>query len=140
MDRSNVLNLISTTYTTDSLKQKVKVETARPVFCNLRSVSRSEWQAAGQLGLKPELVATMFAPDYQGETIAEIASALASSEAAYLLDASHQMLTDSRRQLLRGAGDTIAGTPLRYAVYRTYVRDDEQVELYLERQTGATNE
>lgn len=72
MDKSKVLTLISKSYTTDSIGQRVPVETARLVFCNLRSVNRAEWFNGGQVGLKPELVATMFAPDYEGEDIAEI--------------------------------------------------------------------
>ena len=72
MDRSNIITLISSTYAADAIGQLVPVERTRDVFCNLRSVTRSEWSAAGQLGLKPELTATMFAPDYEGEEIAEI--------------------------------------------------------------------
>ena len=72
MDRSRELKLIAKSYTPDSLKQLVETETSRTVYCNIRSVSRAEWVAGGQLGLKPELVATMFAPDYEGEEIAEL--------------------------------------------------------------------
>ena len=72
MDRSNIITLIKTSYAYDAIGQAVPVETRRTVYCNLRSVSRGEWSAAGQLGLKPELTATMFAPDYEGEEIAEI--------------------------------------------------------------------
>lgn len=70
MDRSTVLTLVSTTFTADSIAQQIPVEATRDVFCDLRSVTRAEWSAAGQLGLKPDMVASMFAPDYQGEEIA----------------------------------------------------------------------
>lgn len=73
MDRSNVITLISKSYTQDEIGQQIPVETSRMVFCDLRSVSRSEWAAAGQLGLKADLVATMFLPDYNGEELAEFA-------------------------------------------------------------------
>lgn len=102
MDRSSVLKLVAKTYTVDALNQQVPVETQRTVYCNLSSVTLAEWATAGQMGLKPELVATMFAPDYQGEEIA----------------------------ILNGVA---------YSIYRTYIRKDEQVELYMERQTGVTN-
>lgn len=102
MDRSSVLKLVAKTYTVDALNQQVPVETQRTVYCNLSSVTRAEWATAGQMGLKPELVATMFAPDYQDEEIA----------------------------ILNG---------VTYSIYRTYIRKDEQVELYMERQTGVTN-
>ena len=72
MDRSNIITLIKSTYAADTIGQLVPVERTRDVYCNLRSVTRSEWSAAGQLGLKPELTATMFAPDYEGEELAEI--------------------------------------------------------------------
>lgn len=72
MDRSNVITLIKETYTTDAIGQPVAAETTRDVFCNLQSVTRSEFFAAGAKGLFPELVATMFAPDYEDEKVAEI--------------------------------------------------------------------
>lgn len=99
MDRSEVLTLISITYTTDALKQKIPVETTRPVFCNVQSVGRAEFFTAGQAGLKPEYVCTMLSTDYNGEKIVS----------------------------LRGE---------RFAVYRTYLRQNEQIELYLERRVG----
>ena len=102
MDRSRELKLIAKSYAADDLKQLIETETSRTVYCNIRSVTRAEWVAGGQLGLKPELVATMFAPDYEGEEIAELDG-------------------------------------IRYAVYRTYLGSFELIELYLERQAGATN-
>ena len=72
MDRSNPMTLIDVTYTTDSIGQKVESESSRTVYCNLRSVSRAEWKDAGEMGFKPSLVATMFAYDFKGESMAEI--------------------------------------------------------------------
>lgn len=72
MDRSTPLKLISYTYTTDSIGQKVAQDTSRMVYCNLRSVSRSEWMQAGQMGLKPSFQASMFAYDYNGEKEVEL--------------------------------------------------------------------
>lgn len=71
MDRSDVIYLISVTYTTDGIGQKVPTETRKQVFCKMRSVSQSEWFEAGRNGLKAELQATMFAYDYSGEEICE---------------------------------------------------------------------
>lgn len=139
MDRSNVLTLISVSYTQDSIGQRVPVETRRTVYCNLASVSRAEWATAGQLGLKADLVATMFAHDYHGEELAEITTMLASTERSYLLSSSGVQLLDSSRQLLTGDADEIEGSPIRYGIYRTYLRGDETIELYLERKTGVTN-
>lgn len=72
MDRSNVLALVGVTYTTDALNQKIPQETTRDVFCNISSVSAQEFFDAGQAGLNPEWRVTVFAPDYNGETIAEL--------------------------------------------------------------------
>ena len=72
MDRSTPLKLISTTYTVDSIGQRIPTETARTVFCDLQSITRQEFLAAGSLGLKPSWVAVMFSPDYEGEQLCEV--------------------------------------------------------------------
>ena len=72
MDRSTPVKLISKSYSTDNIGQKVANETSRTVYCSLRSVSLSEWKDAGEMGFKPSLQLTMFAPDYQNEDIAEV--------------------------------------------------------------------
>ena len=115
MDRSSVITLISTTYTQDAIGQSVPVETQRDVFCNLRSVSRSEWATAGQMGLEAELVATMFAPDYRGEEIAEV------------------LWPETE------GSQPNPGTAVRYGVYRTYRGRNDEIELYMERKAGVTN-
>lgn len=141
MDRSSVMTLIASTYQTDEIGQSVPVETRRQVFCNLRSVGRAEWAAAGQRGLNPELVATMFAPDYLGEGQAELPVS-GIFEAEYLLDMDRRELSDDQTQLLRGSADNVPtnpGSAIRYAVYRTYRASDDTIELYLERKAGVTN-
>lgn len=72
MDRSNVLTLVDVSYTTDAINQQIPQETMRDVFCIVSSVSAQEFFDAGQAGLNPEWRVTMFAPDYNGETIAEL--------------------------------------------------------------------
>ena len=67
MDRSTPITLISVSYAQDSLGQEVAVETEKSVFCDLQSVTRTEWAAAGEMGHNAEFVARMFAPDYEGE-------------------------------------------------------------------------
>ena len=140
MDRSNVLTLIGKSYTTDAIGQRVPVETKRQVFCNLRSVSRSEWLAGGQLGLRPELVATMFAPDYYGEEIAEI-SFDGITEAQYLQAPPNeqQLYEDTEKILIAGHDNPLIGSAVRYGIYRIYRDSDERLELYLERKTGVSN-
>lgn len=72
MDRSNVITLISETYTQDSIGQFVPAEKTREVYCDISSITRQEWMAAGEMGLKPELRVTMYGPDYEGEKIVEL--------------------------------------------------------------------
>ena len=72
MDRSIPIKLIATTYTPDVLLQQVPTETERTVFAAVQSVSRSEWNAAGQQGLNPAYELTMFEPDYEGEKIVAV--------------------------------------------------------------------
>lgn len=68
MDRSNVIYLISSTYEQNALKQYVYSTTRRMVYCDVTSVSQSEWFEGGRNGLNPQLRFTMFAPDYHGES------------------------------------------------------------------------
>ena len=72
MDRSNICNLISYTYSTDSIGQKIPTESTKQVYCSVESVTRAEWAAAGERGLKPEFRLTMFAYDYEGEDLVEL--------------------------------------------------------------------
>ena len=72
MDRSNVMQLITKTYTEDAIAQRIPAETARTVFCSIASVSASEWFEAGRAGMQAALKVTMFAPDYRGEQIAVV--------------------------------------------------------------------
>lgn len=72
MDRSDVLTLISIEYTVDDIGQQIPVETRRDVFCQVSSVTANEFFAAGKEGMHPEYRCTMFRPDYDGETLAEL--------------------------------------------------------------------
>ena len=102
MNKSVTIDLISKTYTTDSMGQKVATEKSTTVFATLTSISRAEgvaYSQSGRQGLVPSYVASVFMGDYNGESIAEY---------------------DGKR----------------YGIYRTYERDDEQVELYLEKKAG----
>lgn len=72
MNRSQVLTLIGVTYTKDTIGQQVPKEVPREVFCTITSVTASEWFDAGKVGLNPVYRATVFAPDYNGEQIAEL--------------------------------------------------------------------
>lgn len=72
MDKSSKAVLISCTYTEDAIGQRIATESRNSVFCSVESVSRAEWNTAGQNGLKAEYKLTMFAPEYKGETVCEL--------------------------------------------------------------------
>ena len=91
MDRSEVITLVSQTYTQDDIGQQVP--------CNVSSITMNEWYEAGRNGLQPQYKFTMFRYDYSGEQIAVYKEK-------------------------------------KYSIYRTYVRADEMIELYVEEQVG----
>lgn len=71
MDRSAKITLIAESYTEDTIGQQISIETETEIFAAVDSVSSAEFVAAGQLGLRPELRFTIFAPEYSGEKIVE---------------------------------------------------------------------
>lgn len=71
MDRSEVLTLIGTTRTQDEYGIWRETPTVRNVFCQVNSITRSEFFDAGRNGLNPEFMFSMFAGDYEGERVCE---------------------------------------------------------------------
>lgn len=72
MDRSNIISLVEERYKQDDIGQQIPVETCRDVYCNVSSVSGSEWMEAGRNGIKAEYKVTMYRYDYHGELIAKL--------------------------------------------------------------------
>lgn len=65
----DVIKLIATTYTYDKYGNRIKTETERQVFCQVRSIGRNEFYQAAQNNLHPEFVFVLsHYKDYQGET------------------------------------------------------------------------
>ena len=71
MDRSEVLTLIGTTREQDEFGIWRETPTSRDVFCQVNSITRSEFFDAGRNGLNPEFMFSMFAGDYGGERVCE---------------------------------------------------------------------
>lgn len=71
MDRSEVVNLISETYSKNSYGVVEAARTSKQVYCNVTSVSSDEWFEGGRNGLNPEYRIRMFKFDYEGEKLAE---------------------------------------------------------------------
>lgn len=73
MDRSTPIYLVSETYTVDEIGQHIARPVERKVYASVDSVTRAEWSAAGEQGIRPEYRLTMFAPDYRGEKVVKMA-------------------------------------------------------------------
>lgn len=71
MDRSDVISLIAVTTSRDDYGVMRKTETKRDVFCDVSSVTQSEFFEGGRNGLNPEFRFTMFRYDYEDESIVE---------------------------------------------------------------------
>lgn len=67
MDRSSTIELVSVERQQDELKVWHDTPTNRKVYCEVSSISQSEWFEGGRNGLNPALRFRMFAPDYKGE-------------------------------------------------------------------------
>lgn len=83
MDRPADITLIAKSYEKDDIGQQIETETERTVPCTLTSVSRQEWQAAGQQGFQPSKRAIVFTDDYQDEDAARIDGVLYSVYRTY---------------------------------------------------------
>lgn len=71
MDRSEVLTLIAQTKRQDDYGVWRTEEKSRDVFCNVSSVTSSEFFDGGRNGLNPEFRFIVFFADYEGERIVE---------------------------------------------------------------------
>lgn len=65
----DVLTLLASSRTQDSLGVWRETLTEREVFCKVYSVNRTEFYNAGRNGLNPQFRFTVFHGDYAGETL-----------------------------------------------------------------------
>lgn len=72
MDRSTPFYLLANTAEQNANGEFVEKGAPRMVYGDIQSISRAEFFAAGEEGLRAELQIRMFAPDYQGEKIARL--------------------------------------------------------------------
>lgn len=66
---TDVITLITQTITTDKYGNEVAKETERTVFCEVDSISQTEFYAAANTELNPEYKFTIFFGDYEGEEV-----------------------------------------------------------------------
>lgn len=69
MDRSDKITLVAQTFVKDEYGVQRPTEERRDVYCQVDSVTRSEFYEGGRAGLNPEYRFTMFFGDYDGEEI-----------------------------------------------------------------------
>lgn len=71
MDKSTTITLVKPKYKCDALNQYVPDgEILQDVFCRVDSVTRTEWAAAAQNGMKAAYRVTIWADEYGGATAA----------------------------------------------------------------------
>lgn len=64
----DVIKLVAQSYESDKYKNQLPVNATRQVFCRVRSVGRSDFYAAAQVGLHPSYVFVLSNyRDYMGE-------------------------------------------------------------------------
>lgn len=67
-----IVSLIGTEYVPDSLGQQTEKTTKTTVYATRKSIGSNEFFKAGQAGLKPSFVVTIYNAEYDGQTKAEI--------------------------------------------------------------------
>lgn len=77
-------------------------ETARTVYCDVRSVGRSEFYQAYQAGVSADIIAVVRATDYQGERSARLQETIYTILRAYRRDSEYIELTLSDTRKLPG--------------------------------------
>ena len=71
MNKNDIITLEAPKYKQDALNQFVPDGvTTRDIFCNIKSITRAEWAAAANNGRKAAYCVTVWADEYQGETVA----------------------------------------------------------------------
>ena len=81
------LILLKTQITKDSYGVERETFLSRTVMCNKQSVTRSEFFGGGRSGLNPEMVFSVFAGDYEGETLCRFHGQTYTIYRTYLADA-----------------------------------------------------
>lgn len=68
----DLIYLVEQLYTQDSIGQLIPSENVRPVWAQIRSITRAEWYDGGQKGMQPQLVVVTPSVNYNGETVVEM--------------------------------------------------------------------
>lgn len=71
MDRSDVINLLEVVKTQDDYGRWIEATEKHQVFCQVMSISQSEFFDAGRNGLNPSFKFVIFFGDYNNEPMVE---------------------------------------------------------------------
>ena len=66
----DVITLVKESYEKDDIGQQIPVEEKRDILCEVKSISRTEWKAAGQNNINADMMVTTATINYAGEKIA----------------------------------------------------------------------
>lgn len=66
---TDILKLVKQTISTDKYGREVVTETLREIYCEVDSVSQTEFYSAANAELQPEYRFTVFFGDYEGEDV-----------------------------------------------------------------------
>ena len=66
---TDIITLVTQTITTDKYGNEVATEKQKNVYCEVDSISQTEFYAAANTELNPEYRFTIFFDDYEGEEI-----------------------------------------------------------------------
>lgn len=66
---TDVVTLVKQTITTDRFGNEIATESTRKLYCEVDSISQSEFYSAANTELNPEYRFSVFFGDYQGEEI-----------------------------------------------------------------------
>lgn len=69
MDRSDIITLKKESHSQDSSAAWISSNTETDVFCEVRSVTQSEWFEAGAEGIVPEYIFIIDRNEYDGEKV-----------------------------------------------------------------------
>lgn len=67
----DVIKLISQEFSKNQYGVQIPTEVYKEIFCEIHSVTKQEFFEAGRNGLNPAFEVTIFAAEYNGETVLE---------------------------------------------------------------------
>lgn len=93
---TDVITLITQTITTDKYGNEVATETEKTVYCEVDSISQTEFYAAANTELNPEYRFTIFFGDYDGQSLVKFNGARYSVYRTYRIGDDLELYTERK--------------------------------------------